>query len=314
MQSKKIVAIGELLWDLLPGEKKLGGAVANFAYRLNGLANQVFFVSRLGNDALGDEALKILRRNHLNTDYIQSDYTHSTGTVNVFFDRHRNPDYTIIKGAAYDFTEMDDRLLQLAAGAGCIVYGTLAQRSEISGSTINQLIEAAPVNAVKFCDINLRKNCYTKAIVASSLQHANIAKLNHAEAFELAGMFGFESAQLVEIMVELVKKFQLNICLVTLEAKGALAVNNKSEIFYSPGYKIKMEDPVGAGDAYSAAFVHQILQGESIHEALNQGNIFGAIVAGQKGAMQNISEEDLQPFRKNQVQPIVDKEFVRFSK
>lgn len=311
MEEKKILAIGELLWDLLPNGKKLGGAVANLAYRLNGLGNQALFVSRLGNDDLGDEAVKTLQQNNLDTNFIQRDNIHPTGTVNVFFDEHKNPDYTINPNVAYDFMEISDDLLKRAAEADCIAFGTLAQRTGKSFSTIHQLIEAAP-KAVKFYDINLRKDCYSKETIEASLQHSNIVKLNHDEAMELAKMFMLSKSKLEGITAEILKMFDVDLCLVTLEDKGALAFKKSGEIIYSPGYKAKMENPIGAGDAFSAAFVHNYLQGKSVAEALESGNIFGAIVVSHEGAMQDILESDIKKFQENKVERIVDERFEKY--
>ena len=311
MESKKIVAIGELLWDLLPSGKKLGGAVANFAYRLKGLGDDALFISRLGEDDLGDEAIKVLQKNSLNTKLIQRDKIHPTGTVNVFFDEHKNPDYIINPGVAYDFMEINDTILKHAKTADCIAFGTLAQRSESSFQTIHQLIKAAP-NALKFCDINLRKDCYSKETVAASLKHSDIIKLNHDEAFELGEMFGFSFSKLEDICSKIVNEFELELCLITMEDKGALAVPKSGESIYSPGFKTIMENPIGAGDAFSGAFIHHYLHGNDLAKALKWGNIFGAIVVSQEGAMQDIEEKDIRRFTSGKAERIIDERFKKY--
>lgn len=301
-----MLAVGELLWDVLPDERKLGGAPANLAYRLNGLGNPTRLLTRLGNDADGIKALEILKQHNINTDFIQTDDTYPTGTVDVFFDQNKNPDYTINTPVAYDFITTNHALETYAAQAHCIVFGTLVQRSDKTAQTLHQLIDKAQ-QATKFCDVNLRKNCYNQAIVKKSLEKANIAKLNHHEAFELGQMFQVNESELIDIVKQLVQKFSLDICLITIEDKGALAVDKHFNIHYSPGYKVQMEDPLGAGDAFSAAFLNDYMKTSNITSALEAGNLFGAIVVGQKGAMQSITNDMLQNFNKNAERNIIAK-------
>lgn len=282
---KSFLAIGELLWDLLPDGRQLGGAPANFAFRLKELGNEVILVSKLGADELGDQARMLLENNGLPSEFIQTDLHHPTGTVNVFFDEDKNPSYHINTGAAYDFIECTEPLTEAVKKTDCIAYGTLAQRSTITKNTINDLIRLG-TNAIKFYDINLRKDCFTKESIESSLTHADIAKLNHHELAALAEMFSFSNGSIVEIGKQLVRQFNLTLCLVTFEAAGALAIADDGKVVYSPGYHIELEDALGAGDAFSAAFLHAYFQGKSIAESLEASNVHGAMAAMQKGAMQ----------------------------
>lgn len=309
--TKKILAIGELLWDVLPDERKLGGAPANLAYRLNAMGNPTCLLTRLGDDNDGTAALNILKNHKFNTDFIQIDKQHPTGTVDVFFDEHKNPDYTINVNVAYDFIEWNEDLSKLAASVDCIVYGTLVQRSEKTAVTLHQLIDKAE-KAIKFCDINLRKKCYNQQIVELSLKKANVAKLNHHEAYELGKMFAFREKELIPIVRKLLIDFQLDICLITLEHQGALVVQKNNTIYYSPGYHVKMEDPLGAGDAFSAAFLDELLKSNDIRKSLETGNLYGAIVVEQKGAMQAITKETIEKFYSSKNKRIIKEEYRKY--
>jgi len=305
---QKVLAIGELLWDVLPDEKKLGGAPANLAYRLNNLGNPTWLLTRIGNDTDGRQALEILKEYRFNTEYIQIDNQYPTGTVDVFFDADKNPDYTINKPVAYDFINWNDGLHQLASSINCIVYGTLVQRSVKTAGTLYRLIDTAG-DVTRFCDVNLRKDCYHKTIVERSLQKATIAKLNHHEAKEIGAMFGLSGANLTGLVSQLIDIFNLEICLVTLENQGGLAIEKNGNIHYSPGYKVSMQDPLGAGDAFSAAFLNHYLQTGEIKQALEWGNLFGAIVVGQKGAMQPITGNMIEEFKASQHHYIIMEEY-----
>src|ERR1700756_2444928 len=91
---KVIVGLGELLWDLLPSGKRLGGAPANFTVMSSRLGNRGVIASRLGNDPLAAEAREILKAFPADISLLQSDAEHSTGTVGVEI-RGNEPHYII---------------------------------------------------------------------------------------------------------------------------------------------------------------------------------------------------------------------------
>lgn len=293
---------------MLPGERKLGGAPANFAYRLQELGNDVAMVSRVGDDDLGKEALKILNDADLDTSLIQRDDIRATGSVNVFFDEYKNPDYEIIADVAYDFIEVNSDLQLKSGGVNCLAFGTLAQRAEKSRETIQALAHSTG-NATKFCDINLRKDCYTKESIRESLAISDVAKLNHNELREISEMFNVDADNDIDAGLKLMKMFGLKVWLVTYEADGALAFFEENKVLYSPGYQIKLEDPIGAGDAFSAAFIHKYLLERPVGEALEAANLHGAMVAMQKGAMEPIDLSKYHSIQTNGFNRVVKKEF-----
>jgi len=308
---KKILVIGELLWDLLPDGRKLGGAPANFAFRLNGLGYDIRLLTSIGNDDLGKEAIEILANHDVNISFIQTNENYRTGTVNVSFDSMKNPEYIINTDVAYDFIRAGKEIMEFAKGADCIAFGTLVQRSYQSRTALEEIIKVSG-KALKFLDINLRKNCFTKETVNSSLSFADILKMNENEAFEVNLMLGLGVDGLPAIGSTLIQRFNIKMCLITLGEFGALIISDNNEIYYSPGFKVRMEDPLGAGDAFSAAFIHSLLSGESLQEAVEQGNKTGAMVITQKGAMQEIREEDIRTFFNKKYERIYYNDFNQY--
>ncbi|HAQ20530.1 MAG TPA: hypothetical protein DCR40_15065 [Prolixibacteraceae bacterium] len=287
-----VVTIGELLWDILPDKTILGGAPSNLAFRLFEMGDECFLVSRVGRDELGDKAMSALKSMGLSTSFVQQDNQLPTGTVNVSFDKFMNPDYVINPNVAYDKIEISDDLLEIAKKAQCIAFGTLAQRSFESRKTINELLNKSP-NAFKFLDINLRKNCYTKDSIEHSLKYADVLKINHHEAFELNKIFGLNISEIPGIAQKLATQFNISTVLLTLEENGVFLYDRTEGEHYVPGHKIKLEDPLGAGDAFSAAFIHNKLKEKPLIECCIEGNKLGAIVATQKGATQKITQDEL---------------------
>ncbi|MDO9614259.1 MAG: PfkB family carbohydrate kinase, partial [Bacteroidota bacterium] len=152
---KKIAAFGELLWDLLPTGRVLGGAPANFIYRINSFGDYGTLLSKVGNDKAGKDAREAIRRLGLSDENIQTDYEFPTGSVKVKIDENGNPDFNITTDVAYDHIEINYEMIDAFSEADCVCYGTLVQRYGISKNTLRELIHESP-DVVKFLDINLR--------------------------------------------------------------------------------------------------------------------------------------------------------------
>ena len=309
---KSVLAFGEILWDLLPSCVVLGGAPFNFTYRVNSLGDTGLMVSRLGRDDRGRQAYDHVVALGMGTALLQWDDTAPTGTVQVSFDADNNPDYVIIPDVAYDRIEFADELAKAAAEADCLCFGTLAQRSAASRETLARLLESAS-QAMKLLDINLRKDCYDRESVIFSLRKADALKLNEDEAHELGEMLGIAHDTLTGFCEAIVSEWALRFCLVTLGEKGALGMSAEGEKTYAPGYQIGLVDSLGSGDAFAAGFVHKVLRGAPLTEAVAFGNILGAIVATQTGATAPISDGDIDTFLQQKIERTAHSEFGKLS-
>ena len=292
---KKIAAFGELLWDLLPSGKVLGGAPANFIYRINSFGDEGTLLSKVGNDKAGRDAREAIKKLGLSDENIQTDYEFSTGSVKVKIDAHGNPDFNIITDVAYDHIEINAEMIDAFTEADCVCFGTLVQRYGISKNTLRELIHEAP-DVVKFLDINLRKKCYTVASVEESLRMANILKANDEELLITKELLGLKGENLKDLAREVLKTFNIKIILCTLGSNGAFCLTQDDMFHYDPGYQISLGDTVGAGDAFSAGFVHYYMNGESIEESLRFGNASGAMVSTTTGATSPVSKEQILDF------------------
>ena len=293
--NKTIFAFGELLWDILPSCTVLGGAPFNFAYRVNSLGDTGLMISRLGRDELGRKAFDQVVQLGLDTRYIQWDQDLPTGTVQVSFDEDNKPDYVIIPAVAYDQIELTDKLGEAVSTADCLCFGTLSQRAKKSRKTIEQLLDRAK-KSLKFLDINLRKDCYNTETVSFSLQKADILKLNEDEAGRLGRMLGVSHKNIQEFCEKMLDQWAIEHCVVTLGEKGAFAMSTSGEKVYVPGYKVKLADSIGSGDAFSAGFVHKLLRDKSITQAAQFGNVLGALVAKKEGATSPVTVEEINEF------------------
>jgi len=310
-RAKTILAVGEVLWDLLPDGRRLGGAVFNFAYRADSLGDRSLVVSRLGKDALGDEAAETIARFDLDATGLQRDEAHPTGTVQVQFDDKGIPDYFIVPNVAYDHIEPTEALDQALTSADCLCFGTLVQRSATTRGTLYDLLERA-TDCLKVLDINLRKDCFSRETVEYSLGHADLLKLNDDEVRTLDGMLDLSNGDPVGFCEAIMNRYPVEHCLVTFGSHGALVCSRDGACVYEPGCQVKVVDTLGSGDAFTAGFVHRYLRGAPVREACRCGNLLGALVATQTGGTEPVSHQAIAAFEAEISERNVLAQFERF--
>jgi fructokinase len=294
-EKRIVVGLGELLWDLLPAGKQLGGAPANFAYITSLLGDEGIPASRLGEDGLGAEAIHRLGQLGLSTEFIQKDAQHPTGTVIVEVDSTGQPRFEITESVAWDFLAWTPLWQTLATRADAVCFGSLAQRSETSRATIRNFLRATRPDALRVFDVNLRQTFFTAQVLLESMELASIVKLNHEELprimrlLELADQDQDKKDRDKKDRSEedsarrLLSSCDLKLVCVTRGTNGSLLVS-PDESSEHPGFKVKVADTVGAGDAFTAALVHGYLRKESLTQINETANRVGAWVASQSGA------------------------------
>lgn len=282
MKRKPVVAgIGELLWDLLPDGKQMGGAPANFAFHTKQSGCESLIISAVGNDTDGEELLQTLTNQGLETRLIQKN-SFPTGTVTVSLSPQGQPQYSIHEGVAWDYIGLNDQTKAAINELDAVCFGSLAQRNPVSAAAIQQLLALVKPDCLKVFDINLRQHYFSKSIIEISLQFADILKLNDVELPVLAGFFGL-SGDIENQLYQLMNKFNLNFVVYTMGAKGSIVFSEtKSSLVEAP--EIKVADTVGAGDSFTAVFTSGILLNVPFAEAHKQASHVAAYVCTQKGA------------------------------
>ena len=279
-----IVGLGELLWDIFLEGKCFGGAPANFAYHISALGHKGIIASRIGKDRLGKEIIDVIAALGLIMEYIQIDPNHPTGTVDVRIDSNGHPKYTITENVAWDFFEFDEKWKILAEKADAVCFGSLAQRSSESGTTIIEFLRHTGKETVRIFDINLRQNFYSPEIITQSLKISSILKLNDEELPILIDLLGYQKKESEEELCRLlIEKYGLDLVCLTKGRNGSLLVNERETVKH-PGRKVTVIDTVGAGDAFTAALAIQYLKGSSLERISEAANKLGSWVASQAGA------------------------------
>lgn len=288
-----MIGLGEVLWDILPTGRVLGGAPANFAYMTNILGDQGIVVSRVGNDDLGREACRLMQELGLNTSYVQKDDLHETGIATVTIDGTGQPSFTIKKPVSWDFLEWTTDWGELSARADVICFGSLAQRSSTSAVTIDRFLRNASGNTLRICDVNLRQSFYNKHVLRKSFQYADIVKLNEQELLQVSSLFelGLGSADI--IAQRLLQDCDLELVCITRAARGSLLVSREQTVEHG-GFHVKVADAVGAGDAFTACLAHYYVRGSPLQQISEAANRFASWVATQRGATPPITSSQLQ--------------------
>ncbi|MCU0959970.1 MAG: carbohydrate kinase [Pirellulaceae bacterium] len=276
-----VIGIGELLWDLLPAGKQLGGAPANFSYHAHQLGADVSLVSAVGDDPLGHELRQRLASWGVNGEHVQT-VPAPTGTVSVKLDTARHPTFTIHERVAWDRLELTPAAQQLVSRADAVCFGTLAQRSEPSRATIRALVKRAPSRALKVLDVNLRQQFYSRNCLDASLRLANVLKLNDDELPTVAEMLEISGAPREQIQ-QIADHYLVPTIILTRGDQGSLIYRDGQWLDH-PGVAADVADTVGAGDAFAAAATLGLWAGWSLAEISEQANAVAAYVATQSGA------------------------------
>ena len=283
----KILSIGEVLWDLLPSGRKVGGAPANFAFHCMQLGADVRMLSRVGNDDLGRELIEFYQSLGLSTELIETDATAPTGTVGVELSADGQPTFTIHENVAWDNIKATDAAIQFAKSADAIYFGSLASRNESTLQTIKELVTKTPSSALRVMDLNLRDPFVDNVVIESLLGLTNVLKLNDEELTRIATMFGVPGSDVTQRAEWFIDKYGLKVLILTCGSLGSRIFANGKE-YFCEGCKVEVADTVGAGDAFTAMVVVGLLSGLPINTINERANVIAAHVCTQNGATPRI--------------------------
>jgi len=284
-----VVGIGEILWDLLPDGKQMGGAPANFAFHARTLGAASVIVSAVGDDPPGREILAQLGSRGLEASGIATVSSAPTGTVTVALDAGGIPHYTIHEGVAWDFIPWTAGLGDIASRADAVCFGTLAQRSPVSGATIGSFLDATRPDCLRVLDLNLRQSYFSRDIVRGLLERATVLKLNDDEIGTVAGLLSLPGPE-TRVLASLLEAYPLTMIALTKGPTGSRLFGRGVDLSH-PGFRVETEDTVGAGDAFTAALVTGMLRHKSWDEIGDRANRIAGYVCSRKGAWPELPAE-----------------------
>lgn len=287
-----IVGLGEILWDMLPDGKQLGGAPANFAYHAQALGGRGVVVSCVGDDELGKEIMGRLEALGLDRRYIAVDKDRPTGTVDVELDEKGVPNFTIHENVAWDFIPSDADLLDLAAQTDAVCFGSLCQRCEVSRNTVRRFLQATKPGCIRVFDINIRQSYYNKDVVHTMLELSNVLKLNDDELPVVAKLLGIAGSE-TDILSHLSEQYTLRLIALTRGANGSRLYAQGQDSSHQ-GFATEIADTVGAGDAFTAAMTLGLLFGKALDKINENANRVASYVCSRSGATPKLPNSLIQ--------------------
>lgn len=281
----KILAFGEILWDVYPDKAYIGGAPLNFGGHLAKQGVEVHLFSAVGKDKLGEDALDVLKAWGVGTDYV-SVIDVETGKCLVTLDKNSVPSYNLLSNVAWDRIEGD-----INESFDVLYFGTLALRSEVNFNTVTKLLKKGCFSEI-FCDMNIRAPHYSSRTVKLALENATIVKISDEELNCVMTEAGLEAGAAEDCAIRLSQAYpNLKTVLVTLGEKGSFAYVAEDKKFYrAEGKKVKVASTVGAGDSFSASFLCRYLEKKSVDECLEHATNISAYVVSCYDAVPDYKE------------------------
>jgi fructokinase len=298
-----ILVLGEILFDIFPDQKKIGGAPFNFAYHLKKMGLPVRFISRVGDDKLGVEIKKFLDSHGFNVGDIQTDPVHPTGTVKVSMDGE-NHGFTIAADSAWDHLEFDDHFASLVKGSvkgsvqgspDMIYFGSLIQRTGHGQELVRRIISEKSRATDLFCDINLRSDLYNQTTIEQSLEACNILKLSHGEAVEISALLsqkGILQATadapdkiIEELIDEFISIYGIELIILTMGERGSVWAFPEKKYSARAFPLENIVDTVGAGDSYAAMAAFGRLKKMPVQATMDLAGEFAARICKVNGAL-----------------------------
>ena len=295
MRVNQVICFGEILWDVFPQKRIIGGAPLNVALRLHSYNSEVAIISRIGDDQLGSEITAYLTENGMYQKFIQTDKKLPTGAVDITLNESGSASYEILKPVAWDAIEITPQLIETVKETPYFLFGSLAIRGSFNRETLRRLLTVANT---KIFDVNLRAPHYHISMVYELMQQADFIKLNDDELLEVCDALGCQETEMKNQIEWLLKITAATSVCVTRGDAGAL-LYHKGEFYEHNGFKVTVVDTVGAGDSFLATLIHYLfLKKLSPANALKLACGMGALVASKEGANCLISEEELSDFIK----------------
>jgi len=290
----KVACFGEVLWDVFPNHKKIGGAPLNVALRLHSNNIKTNIISRVGNDKEGKELLDFIGENGMDISSLQIDTDNRTGSVLVTLDKNGSASYIIEHPVAWDKIEATRQAIEIVSSSDAFIFGSLACRDNTTKNSLLKLLEFAEF---KIFDVNLRPPFYTMELLLDLMKRSDFIKCNDDELDEICKALHFNSESIIEQIKFLSQHTQVKEICVTKGKDGALLLYN-DQFYNNKGYPVKVVDTVGAGDSFLATLVDALLNKTPPEEALSQACAVGALVANNEGANPKLTQSEILDFIK----------------
>jgi fructokinase len=291
----KITCFGEVLWDVFPTHKKIGGAPLNVALRLHSFKNEVSIISSIGNDKKGRELKHYIEQQGLSTVYVQTNNTYETSEVAVALNEKGAATYIIKQPCAWDYIFLEEHLLTLVKSSDAFIFGSLISRNKQSEDTLKTLLNEAVFSVF---DVNLRPPHYQIEMLETLMKSTSFIKFNDDELFEINEKLGYINDSIKENIKHISKFTNTDQICVTRGGDGAILFYDQ-KFYENSGYKVTVADTVGSGDSFLATLIDCLLNKEDPQKAIDNACAIGALVAQNHGANPEISLKEVAILKAN---------------
>ena len=279
----RVGGLGEVLWDALPSGEAFGGAPANFTCHCRSLGAEAYIISAVGADERGSAAIEFLGNHGVSVSGLAICGDRETGVVQVTLDEKGKPDYEICEGVAWDSIPLNAEMRIIAGKLDAVCFGSLCQRDPESRRTIRQLLASTRPEALRVFDINLRQNYHDAELIRDSIELANVLKLNDEELPVVAEVYGFHGDEL-EVLRSVVQSCDLKLAALTRGAEGSVLMT-PGGVSAGPAHPAEIVSTVGAGDAFTATLVMDVLAERPLDSINAHANAVAAYVCSKEGAV-----------------------------
>lgn len=281
-----ILSVGEILYDVFPGYRRMGGAPFNISYHLQKLGAPVSFVSRIGIDHEAELLMDQLHESAFDTTHIQRDTKKQTGEVIVTIDDSGEPVFKIVPDVAYDYIDFSpvDTIIQNES-VSLIYFGTLMQRGEYGFATLQKILLSKNPTTKCLYDVNLRPKCYNRSIINASLKHTNVLKMNETELQTIKKLFDARKQSDIDFIHYLINDYDIEMIAITKGASGSELFTLENRYDVKTDRNDNINNSVGAGDAYTAILALGYLCGWHPKKILSNATSFAAGICGEDGAL-----------------------------
>ena len=302
----RVYCVGELLIDFIPGTekdsyiKKAGGAPANVAVAVARNGVDASLACKVGNDDFGRFLLDTMKEQGVTVATPEMIDEAITTLAFVSLTPEGERSFTFARKPGADMFLKAEEIKDEDIMASDIIHaGSLTlQKTPSRDATITALRKGHEMGKLVSFDINYRPNLWNgekeKAMesVESIFPYINMLKISDEETDFVGG---------IENIHDFMEKNDIPLVVETLGGDGSRAFFNGKEV-RAEGFKAKVVDTTGAGDAFWGAFMAcLLLQGvrkpadltdEILYKALRYGNASGSICVSNKGAIASIPTKE----------------------
>ncbi len=298
----RVLALGEVLWDVYEDRSIIGGAPFNFSAHIAKLGADSYFLSSVGKDNLYAKTIESVKHFGIIDEMISVSDEFPTGTCMVTCDENGQPSYNITENSAFDNITIDsatiDKINSLKFNA--FYFGTLSQRSKETSNSLLKILSECQFDEI-ICDLNLRPNCYNTESIENCLKYSTILKINREEYRALIECgfccinkadFNEEADFYKSYCSDIAQKYNINIIIITLDKEGAVVyVKNDDDLYISEKPKNKAISTVGAGDGFSACFLYNYLCESKFNDCIERAILLSDFIVTRYEAIPEYTEE-----------------------